>query len=34
MKWKDIMVHITKKLITYVPLKSLVKKSIYSREID
>lgn len=33
MKWKGIIVRITKLLITYVPLKSLVKKSIYSREV-
>ena len=33
-KWEEIMVHITKLLITYVHLKSLVKGSIYSSEVD
>ena len=33
-KWEEIMVHITKLLITYVRLKSLVKGSIYSSEVD
>lgn len=33
MKWEEIVVRITK-LITYVPLKSLVKGSIYSSEVD